>query len=244
LNSVGEISPTDTILKDTEFTLTGDLFAEHFGLERKISTPVFQAVAVQAQADTAIIRKEFTNMSFEDMQYEIPEGDLGGSGPIDITFTAYGNEPTANSYAWRLRHPKLTPVTYYGKEFRYEFKEEGKYTVTLEVGNEACVDSTKTFNITISDFYIKIPNAFSPGGSPGVNDEFKIAFRSIAKFRGWIFSQWGNQLYYWEDPTKGWDGKVRGKVVPTGVYYFVCEVKTTDGKSRKFASDVNVIRSK
>jgi hypothetical protein len=51
-------------------------------------------------------------------------------------------------------------------------------------------------------------------------------------------------LYRWTDPSKGWDGRVAGKYVSTGVYFYVIEYKGTDGKNQVRSGDINVLRSK
>jgi gliding motility-associated-like protein len=84
---------------------------------------------------------------------------------------------------------------------------------------------------------------FTPEGSPGVNDEFRVTYKSILRFQARIFNRWGTQLYQWTDPSKGWDGRYRGSYVPAGPYYYVIDYTGTDGKSRRKTGDINVVRS-
>jgi gliding motility-associated-like protein len=95
----------------------------------------------------------------------------------------------------------------------------------------------------IDSTVVKIPNAFSPGSSIGVNDELKVSFSSITSFKASVFNSQGNLLFQWSDPTKGWDGRVHGKFVPTGVYYVIVEYKDSSGKSRSMSRAVNVLRA-
>ncbi|MDR0768735.1 MAG: gliding motility-associated C-terminal domain-containing protein, partial [Dysgonamonadaceae bacterium] len=89
-----------------------------------------------------------------------------------------------------------------------------------------------------------IPNVFSPGSSRGANDELKIQFRSVLSFRASVYNRWGNLLYQWTDPAKGWNGMVNGKYVPTGVYFVVVEYTDSEGKKRKTARDVSILRER
>ena len=91
---------------------------------------------------------------------------------------------------------------------------------------------------------LEAPNVFSPYGSPGVNDEWKVAYKSIVEFKCWIFNRWGEQLCHYQDPSGGWDGRYRGKLVPPGVYYYVIEARGADGQKYNLKGHINILRSK
>lgn len=236
----------DAPLLNTTFTLTGDHFSKHFGKEASMQTDEYEAVAVEAHA--------VAEWDSEKAGNDISKAgeNLGGSAPKDFTFTAYANEPVANRYTWKVFFYNLQTgtkdlkVSFSDKTLRYTFSESGTYEVKLEVDdrNYLCVDSTQTFNVFMDETQIIIPNVFSPGSSIGVNDEFKVGFTSLLSFKASIFNRWGNLLYEWSDPTKGWDGRVHGKFVPTGVYFIIVEYTDTTGKKKTKSSDINIIRSK
>jgi gliding motility-associated-like protein len=96
-----------------------------------------------------------------------------------------------------------------------------------------------TFSVTETQIFI--PNAFAPEGAPGSN-EFRVKAKSILRFHATIINRWGQVLYQWSDPSRGWDGKYRGSFVPAGAYYYVIEYTGTDGKARKKTGDINVVR--
>jgi len=231
-------------LEDTDFTLTGDDFAEYFGILQTIRSDEYRAIAVEAHA-TAETGKEHADNEVHH------SGDVwGGSSPIEYTFTAYANEPVAALYIWKISLQDstgavTTKVRYTDKILRYNFEENGNYFIGLEVSDaqSVCVDSTQ-FNVLIDNTMVKIPNAFSPGSSIGVNDELKIAFTSVTSFKASVYNRWNNLLFQWSDPSKGWDGRVNGKFVPTGVYCVIVEYKDSTGKSRTASRMVNVLRGK
>ena len=64
------------------------------------------------------------------------------------------------------------------------------------------------------------------------------------QFHCWIFNRWGNKIIEFSDPSQGWDGRYRGKLVDTGVYYYVIEARGADGKNYKLKGDINIIRYK
>jgi len=232
-------------LLNTYFTLSGDHFAEYFGIQQTVSSTEYRAIAVKAYG-VAETNKEHANNE------KHHSGDaLGGSAPIEYTFTAHANEPVAAFYIWKiLRQDSITGqmttvVRYTDKILRYNFERDGFYRVELEVidGQSTCVDTTQFFKVIIDNTVIKIPNAFSPGSSIGVNDELKISFTSVVSFKASVINRWGNLLYQWNDPTKGWDGRVNGRFVPTGVYFVIVEYTDSAGKNRSMSKAVNVLRT-
>jgi gliding motility-associated-like protein len=88
-------------------------------------------------------------------------------------------------------------------------------------GNESplstmiCVDSC--------NFY-EIPNVFTPNGDD-VND-FLLAKTSalVEKVEFRLFNRAGVLVFSTQEPRLNWDGTYKGKIVPTGVYYYDCEV--------------------
>lgn len=221
---------------DTYFTLTGDLFGRHFEVEQTITSDFYTAVALQVEADSVIINES----------KQLESGEF--SAPLDVRFTAYANEPVANSFTWTITSADSTktPVIYRTDEVEHSFDREGTYNVELRVLDRTGVCETilNTHQIKISNFYLDAPNVFSPGASPGINDEFKILYRSIISFKGWIFNRWGNEMFYWTNPDLGWDGKKGGKYVPPGVYFYVLEAKGSDGKLHKKTGSISILRSK
>ena len=85
------------------------------------------------------------------------------------------------------------------------------------------------------------PNAFSPNGD-GRNDEWKVSYQSIVSFECHIFNRWGQKMCSFTNPADGWDGKYKGKTVPTGVYFYVIKAKGADGKDYKLSGDINILQ--
>jgi gliding motility-associated-like protein len=170
--------------------------------------------------------------------------------PVEIRFDAV-NDLTTALYVWEII--KIDPVSrdstailrYADPSVSYTFQESGLFRARLEVIPQAtdtlfCNDLY--FDIRITESLLKLPNAFSPGASPGVNDEYRVSYKSLISFKATIFNRWGNLLFTWRDPSKGWDGKVNGKYVPTGVYFVIVEAEGADGKIYKLSKDINVLR--
>ena len=236
----------DPPLCDTDVTLKGDLFARHFGVEKVITTDVYQAVAVEAvmKIDTLSYASDIPNM--------VVKGD-SLSAPVEFNFTAIANIPVAAVFKWSIsqknegtENTKLLEQNGNREDINYTFNQNGTYIVSLEVSDRTlqCTNILPEVTINISDTYLEVPNAFSPGTTPGINDEFRVAYRSLNSFKCWIFNRWGAEIYHWTDPSQGWDGKKGGKYVAPGVYFYVIEATGSDGKRLKKKGSINILRSK
>ena len=180
-------------------------------------------------------------------------GDGELLAPAYINFRAYANIPVASIFIWKIyRENETIPFLVYEKdELEHTFNNAGVFIVKLEVRDRSslCTNNeddseAREFKISITETEIIIPNAFSPGTTPGINDIFRITYKSINEFKGWIYNRWSSEIFHWTDPSQGWDGKYRGKYVPPGAYYYLIEYTGTDGKRRTKKGDINVFRSK
>ena len=250
--------PVPAPLCDTDVTLKGDLFARHFGVEKTMTTDVYQAIAVEAvmKIDTLSYASDVPNM--------VVKGD-SLSAPVEFNFTAIANTPVAAMFNWKIYRKDegggggssegneegeenygTLLGDFSGEETSFVFNQNGTYVVRLTVNDRTgqCQANPPDVTVNISDSYLDVPNAFSPGTSPGINDEFRVAYRSLTRFKCWIFNRWGVEMYHWTDPSKGWDGKKGGKYVAPGVYFYVIEATGSDGKPIKRKGSINILRSK
>jgi len=225
-------------LCQTEFTLTGDKFAKAWGDERRIVSPVYDPTAVEGHTRATQAEQNADN--------EIKDSsELGGSGPAEITFSSAITD-AAIFHEWEIaRDPEFnqTYLRYRDTEFTYTFDEQGTSYVRLILANAdaTCQWESETYQIFIGESSLKCPNAFSPGASPGVNDLWKVSYKSIIEFDCHIFDRNGKRLARLTHPSQGWDGKINGKTAPTGVYFYVITAKGADGREYKLSGDINII---
>lgn len=232
---IGTEQTVDAPLTDTKFILSGDQIAKHFGIETEIESAEYTAVAVKG-----FIEAEQTSTTDNSQD----STDLGGSAPAQIQFTGYANEPVALYYTWFIynsKNPDDLVARYMDKSFTYTFNNSGDYTIILEVANRSssCPDTT-SIQFSISESALDAPNYLAVGG----DKEFKVYYKSLVKFKCSIFNRWGNKIYEWTDPAKGWDGKYKGSYVSTGVYFYIITAEGSDGRKYKLDGDINVLRSK
>jgi gliding motility-associated-like protein len=82
--------------------------------------------------------------------------------------------------------------------------------------------ATALANITAPPVFIfEIPNAFTPNGD-GLNDILKIIGNSgVKELKGFkIYSRSGNLVFETRDLSVGWDGRFKGNMLPSDIYYW------------------------
>lgn len=211
-------------LSDTPYTLARDIWASELGLEsREISSERIETKRIEVHAGIAL----------DDATMQTDRQQL--SAPSVLRLWAKGNEPAAAKYQWRI--DRLTPdgaetiLNYSGSDAEHTLSQSGQYRIRLEVINRdaSCMDNSFEEEVRVTESALEVPNAFSPGSTPGVNDVFRVLHRSLTSFMGQIFSPSGQELYRWTDPRGGWDGTYRGQLVPTGAYYYAIDAVGADG---------------
>ena len=241
---VGSMVSVRAPLCATSVTIHPGRFAEAWGEGRDVESQWVDPVAVEASVSAT---QEETN--YDNQQSAGDSGNsLGGSAPCEITFKAIVTD-AAIFRRWEFSNsPNFedAKLTFSDTEFSYVFEEAGstyvRFTADNAFGN--CPFISDTFVVTIGDSRLECPNAFSPGASEGVNDEWKVSYRSIIEFHCEIFNRWGQKLATLTEPWQGWDGIVGGKPVPSGVYFYVINALGSDGKKYKLSGDINVISSR
>lgn len=241
LDDAGSTIRVTAPLCATAFTLTGDRFLTQWGRAQSVSSPVYEAVAVEAHTTAT--------QTAEKPENQVSTGDaLGGSAPAEIEFNAAVTDAAIftewqfSSYSdfedieLRINEPVCTHV----------FDELGTTYVRFVCDNAdgTCGYTGEVYQINIGESSLLCPNAFSPGASEGVNDEWRVSYKSIVCFECHIFDRQGNKMATLTDPSQGWDGKKGGKLVPAGVYYYVIKARGADGRKYNLSGDINIINYK
>ncbi|MEG1585516.1 MAG: gliding motility-associated C-terminal domain-containing protein [Bacteroidales bacterium] len=228
---------------NTDFTLSGDQFLRFWKIPAEVTSPLYEAVALTGKA----FAEQHVRGAGNELDKET--GELGGSAPVDISFAGYANYPVTTYQAWEISRDadfNIIDATYTDQNLNYSFEEEGLTYVRFVISNAmgSCEEIVNTFTINTSESSLKVPNVFTPESPGGNNRIFKVAYKSIIKFEGWVYNRWGNQVFHWTNPADGWDGTYNGKVVPTGAYFYVIEAEGVGGKKYKLKGDINVLRTR
>lgn len=235
---ISEQTELQASLSDTPYTVETDVWAQ--ALDIKFSYPV----------SSTIETRRLEVHSGVDIDSKVEEIDWQRiSAPSTLRMWAVGNEPSAAKYQWRIEklegNNSNLMLSYAGRETEYTFAQSGQYRITLECLNRdaSCIDNSFEQILHITESTLEVPNAFTPGVSLGINDEFKVLHRSLVEFHARIYSSTGQELYSWTDPNAGWNGYYRGSLVPTGSYYYAIDARGADGIRYEKRGVVNVLRS-
>ena len=137
---------------------------------------------------------------------------------VDFTVTG-GTEPYR--YEWRMDDYRGFSDTSFIAGFR-----TGIYDFTITDGN-GCYHILR--NLVLREGFedcIKIPNAFTPN-EDGINDLWLIEnIESYPVNNIVVYNRWGQKLFEAPDGSfKGWDGKYKGKELPTGSYIYIISLR-------------------
>lgn len=246
---LASISSTTTLTPpfycNTQVKVSGDRFLKEWSEYEEIESGIFPptAVAVNSKAEQTNISENEEGSNVIKVETE----GLGGSAPADITFYGYVTDGVLHTEWQMASDPEFDYILYRFNEqdVSYTFTEEGRYYMRF-IGSNAdgsCESIGDTYTIMIGASDLRIPNAFSPNND-GVNDVWKVGYRSLIEFKCWIFDSKGNRMFEFDDPSSGWDGKYRGKTVNPGVYYYVIQAIGADGKKYKRSGDINILNYK
>ncbi len=233
----------------TIFKISGDKFLKEWNWEESVETSIIDPSSVDARTFAIQLTgsSEDESIALEGSN-QIGSGKqdgLGGSAPCEIRFEAYVTDGIVH-HEWQLtRDVSFNEIDYRftQQDLDYTFMEEGTHYLRYLGSNSdgSCEYISDVYEVMIGESALKIPNAFSPNGD-GVNDEWKVAYRSLMNFQCSIFDRQGHQVCHLTSPDQGWDGKVGGKTVDSGVFYYVIEATGTDGKKYKKSGDINIVK--
>ena len=123
------------------------------------------------------------------------------------------------------------------------FPDTGRFSYIVKVVSAYGCTGYDTINVRVVDqaaFYV--PTGFSPNGD-GWNDVFRpvaIGYRSLNYFR--VYNRWGQQVYYSENLTSGWDGTYNHKDCELGTYFWQISFVDRFGKQGYMKGDVTLVR--
>lgn len=114
----------------------------------------------------------------------------------------------------------------------------GDITYTLKVTGAGGCSATDEVSVKYVENPL-IPNAFSPNGD-GINDVWFIRYiDSYTDAAISVFDRYGRQVYTGKGSSAPWDGRLHGTVVPSGVYYYIINLK--NGR-RPFTGSLTILK--
>ncbi|TVQ88137.1 MAG: gliding motility-associated C-terminal domain-containing protein [Bacteroidetes bacterium] len=113
----------------------------------------------------------------------------------------------------------------------------GAYQYRIQAIENSNTPEIVLSNITVieREAEIFIPNAFKPGSQIIENRIFQPVFLYFTPqdYNLIIFNRWGEQIFSTDDVNTGWDGMVRSREAPAGVYTYVIRYKDSSGRKHE-----------
>jgi gliding motility-associated-like protein len=116
------------------------------------------------------------------------------------------------------------------------------YNITLiAIDDKGCTDTiVKPINIE-EEWYVYIPNTFTPDGDR-YNNDWSISTVGVKSLEVNIFNRWGEIIFTSNDLNFEWDGTYLGLYVPDGTYTYDVNFVTNSGRDRNLRGHVNVLK--
>lgn len=156
----------------------------------------------------------------------------------DVPITFQNLSQNANSYFWSfgdgnnsfLVHPNNT------------YTDPGYYLVQLTAFDEkGCKDSITKPIIIEEEYYVYIPNSFTPDGGR-INENFKVSTIGIKELTVNIFNRWGEVVFSSNDINFNWNGQYNGFQVVAGVYSYKIKCTSNSNKELNFIGHITLLK--
>ncbi len=121
------------------------------------------------------------------------------------------------------------------------FESPGTHTVYLSSTNNIGQTAIDSLKIDVKGSF-PVPIEFSPNGD-GVNDDFILNSKNIAKMQAIIYDKDGNVINKWDAIDGKWDGRnLMNKGVADGIYFYIINAEGLNGKKYKQSGSVKLVR--
>ena len=126
----------------------------------------------------------------------------------------------------------------------HSYSEIGTFRVLLTIHSEYdCIDTISKL-VTINDFDLFIPNAFTPTLEDNLNNYFQPKGYGISNYELKILTRWGEIVFTSDNINLGWDGSYMnlGKECQSGVYTYSIIIEDIFGALHTYKGQINLIR--
>ena len=154
----------------------------------------------------------------------------GFNAPVQFTNTTFNG----NTFFWKFGNGDTSNLEEPGS---HQYNGEGPYRVTLyTVSSKGCKDTVSQPIGVDYTGQVYVPNVFSPEIGIGESAIWKPKGLAMKEYHVEVFSTYGQLL--WEStalengqPSEGWDGRLKGTILPQDVYVWKIRAIFTDGKA-------------
>lgn len=156
----------------------------------------------------------------------------------DLPITFINQSQNAVEYEWYFGDGNTSDFTHPSNTY----DEPGIYYITLiAIDEKGCTDTIiKPIDIE-EEWYIYIPNTFTPDGDRHNND-FRVSTVGISKIEIDIYNRWGEIVFTENTLDFIWDGTYEGVYVQDGTYTYDIDFVTNSGREKAIKGHVNVVK--
>lgn len=150
---------------------------------------------------------------------------------VDWQWYSPGSQPTSSNVE--------NPI------FVYPENIVNDYPVTLIVTNQqGCMDSLTMLVSIVEDILFFAPTAFTPDGNE-LNNTWRpiVSGIDIYDYDLFVYNRWGELIWESHDPSQGWDGTYKGRMIKNGTYIWTATVKNPYADERiNFNGHVSILK--
>lgn len=217
---------TENITSYTWYTETGDTLSDWNSTDYTYPFPLEDTIVGITESGNIILSIDFNNNSYTDtavvLVVDNPVAPFDSDSIVFCPFESAVELDAMNDamfYTWN-------PIVSNGQTVQVDPSELGWYSVIIVEPINGCNTIDSIYVSTFCEPIIEFPNVFTPNND-GVNDFYEPIYilpSEWVKIKNFeIFNRWGNLLYSYEyqiNVFPKWDGKLNGKDVQEGVYYY------------------------
>lgn len=134
----------------------------------------------------------------------------------EVLFFNSSTGDNITDYAWNFGDGHSSHVE--EPSHTYHLTSSDFMTVHLTVTNsDGCSDDTIQVIPVEDHFALFVPSGFTPN-LDSENEVFQPKVKDVVKYEFTIYARTGELIFHTNSPEMGWDGTVRGKPAPEGVY--------------------------
>ena len=162
---------------------------------------------------TAIINILSSSVSVDEIQ---------GVNPYSVDYSWFGDNGTVN---WDFGDNNFSTDSIQD----HTYNLPGLYNATIILVDESGCIAYDSILVEVIGREIIFPNIFTPNND-GENDIFTFRGERIKEFNCTIFNRWGQEVYAWNTPVGGWDGRtLAGVEAPSGEYFYILKAVDDTG---------------
>lgn len=159
---------------------------------------------------------------------------------LDPTVTVTNLTDSASSSLFIFNEPFEDEV--HAMETAYTYPDTGTYSITQIVSTvHGCLDTISTTVKVKPHYTLYIPNAFTPDNNR-TNEKWAPQGESIRDFKMTIYNRWNEEIFFSANIHEGWDGRVKGKMAPQGIYTYKIETVDILGVPHRYFGSFALIK--